>query len=100
MKILKYFSGLQTFSKPFKIYLSKHVVENFINNMIEESEHCSNVMKEHFDKQLVILKKAMKSLRTLLNFGSVTLIMLIIMLEEKIILENVDIMHTETVIAI
>ena len=50
-------NGLQTFSKPFKIYLSKHVVENFINNMIEESKYCSNVMKEHVDKQLVMTKE-------------------------------------------
>ena len=29
------------FSKPFKTYLGKDAVDNFINNMIEESKYCS-----------------------------------------------------------
>ena len=38
------------FSKPFKIYLSKNTVYNFINNMIEESKYYSEVMKKKFNK--------------------------------------------------
>ena len=43
------------FSKPFKTYLGKDTVYNFINNMIEESKHWSDVMKKHFNKELVML---------------------------------------------
>ena len=41
------------FSKPFKTYLGKDEVYNFINNMIEESKYCSDLMKKHFNKKLV-----------------------------------------------
>ena len=30
--------------KPFKAYLGKDAVYNFIDSMIEESEHCSEVI--------------------------------------------------------
>ena len=39
------------FSKSFKTYLGKDVVYNFINNMIEESEYCIEVIKKHFNKK-------------------------------------------------
>ena len=45
------------FGKPFKTYLGKHVVYNFINNMVEESKYCSDVMKKHFNKELVMTNK-------------------------------------------
>ena len=45
------------FSKPFKLYLGKDVVKNFINSMIEESKYCTNIMKKHFNKELVMTKK-------------------------------------------
>ena len=45
------------FSKPFKTYLGKDTVYNFINNMIEESKYCSEVMKKHFNKELVMTKE-------------------------------------------
>ena len=32
------------FSKPFKTYLSKDAVHNFINSMIKESKYCSDMM--------------------------------------------------------
>ena len=38
--------------------------------MIEESEYCSDVVKKHFNKELVMTKEDMKILRTLLNVGS------------------------------
>ena len=40
------------FSKLFKIYLGEDAVYNFINNMIEGSKYCSDVMKKHFNKEL------------------------------------------------
>ena len=45
------------FSKPFKSYLGKDAVYNFISSMIKESEYCSNVMKKIFKKELVTTKK-------------------------------------------
>ena len=45
------------FSKPFKTYLGKDAVYNFINNMIEESKYCSELMKKHFNKELVVTKE-------------------------------------------
>ena len=45
------------FSKPFKSYLSTDAVYSFISSMIEESKYCSNVMKKHFNKELVMMKE-------------------------------------------
>ena len=57
------------FSKPFKRYLGKYAVYNFINNMVEESKYyfinnmveeskyCCDVMKKHFNKELAMTKK-------------------------------------------
>ena len=49
--------------------------------MIEESEYCSDVMKKHFNKELVRLIKIMKILRTQISIGSVKIIILIVMLK-------------------
>ena len=38
------------FSKPFKSYLGKDAVYNFIDSMIDRSICCSDVMKKHFSK--------------------------------------------------
>ena len=40
------------FSKPFKSYLGEDVVYNFINSRFEESEYCSNVIKNILTKNL------------------------------------------------
>ena len=45
------------FSKPHKSYLGKDDVYNFIGSMIQESKYCSDVMKKHFNKELVMTKK-------------------------------------------
>ena len=45
------------FTKPFKSYLGKDTVYNFISSMIKESEYCSDMMRKHFNKELVITKK-------------------------------------------
>ena len=44
-------------SQTFKTYLGKDPVYNLINNMIKESKYCSEVMKKHFNKELVMPKK-------------------------------------------
>ena len=56
-----------------KTYLGKEKVFNFISSMIEESKH--------FNKGLVMTKEGKEDLRTLLNVGSVTMIVLIMMLK-------------------
>ena len=45
------------FSKAFKSYLDKDAVYNFISSMIEESMYCSDLMKKHFNKELVMTKE-------------------------------------------
>ena len=45
------------FGKPFKAYLGKNAIYNFINSMIEESKCCSEVMKKHFNKEFVMTKE-------------------------------------------
>ena len=47
----------EKFSKPFKTYLGKDAVYNFINSMIEESKYCSDLMKEDFNKELMVTKQ-------------------------------------------
>ena len=44
------------FSKPFKSYLVEDNVYNFTGSMFEESKYCSVMMKEHFNKELVVTK--------------------------------------------
>ena len=45
------------FSKPFKTYLGKDAVYNFIKNKIEERKYYSDVMKKYFHKELVMTKE-------------------------------------------
>ena len=45
------------FSKPFESYLGKDGVYNFISSMIEGSKYCSDVMKKHFNKELMMTEK-------------------------------------------
>ena len=45
------------FSKHFKSYLDKDALYNFISSMIKETKYCSDVMKKHFVKNLVMTKK-------------------------------------------
>ena len=42
------------FSKLFKSYFGEDAVYDFINSMVEESKYCSEVMKTHFNKEIVI----------------------------------------------
>ena len=44
-------------SKPFKSHLGQDDVHKFINNMVKESKYCSQVIKKHFNKELVITKE-------------------------------------------
>ena len=51
-------------SKHFKSYLSEDAVYNFINSMVKESKYCTNLMKKHFNKELVMTKKENKDFKT------------------------------------
>ena len=44
-------------SKPFKSHLGEVTVSNFISSMTEESKYCSDVMKKHFHKELVMTQE-------------------------------------------
>ena len=45
------------FSKPFRSYLGENAIYNFINSIIKESKKSSDVMKKHFNKELVMTKE-------------------------------------------
>ena len=45
------------FNQSFKTCIGEDAVYDFINSMIEESKYCSNVMKRHFNKKLVMTKE-------------------------------------------
>ena len=45
------------FREPFTIYLGKDIVYNFINKMITDCKHCSEVMKKHVSKEFVLTKE-------------------------------------------
>ena len=45
------------FSKSFKSYLGEDAVYNFISSKTEESKYSSDVMKKHFNKELLMTKK-------------------------------------------
>ena len=38
--------------KPLKSCLAKNTVYNFINSIVEETKHCSDVRKKHFNKEI------------------------------------------------
>ena len=61
-------------------YLGEDTVYNFINSLVEESTYCTDVMKKHFIEKLVMTKRDLNILRTLLNVGFVTMVMLMMKL--------------------
>ena len=69
------------FNNPFKSYIGEYATYNYIDSMIKESKYCSQVMKKHFNKDLVMTKKIKSILRTLLNVRSVIILMLMVMLK-------------------
>ena len=48
---------------------------------IEESKYCSDVIKKHFNKELVMTKEDNEDFENSANVGSVTMIILILMLK-------------------
>ena len=48
--------------------------------MIEESKYCSDVIKKRFNRELVMTREDHKILRSLLNDGSVIMLMLMVMI--------------------
>ena len=51
------------FSKPVKKYLGEDAVYNFINSMIKESKYCSDMIKKHFNNELVMTKEGNKDFK-------------------------------------
>ena len=48
---------------------------------MEKIRYCTDIMKQHFNKDLVVTKKTIKILKTLLNVGFVIMFMLKVMLK-------------------
>ena len=71
--------------------------------MIKESRFCSDVMKKHFDKELVMTKEDNEDFKqsTKCRNDSLTMIMLMMLKKEinVISLENIEPLHIETVIS-
>ena len=55
------------FSNPFKSYLGKDAAYNFMSRMIEESKYYSDVMKKHFNKELVKTKEDNEDIEILIS---------------------------------
>ena len=71
--------------------------------MIEESKYCSDVMKNHFNKILVMTKGDNEDFHNSTNVGSVIMIILILMSKQEIIvilMKNIEALHIEIVISI
>ena len=51
------------FSKPFKTCLGKGPLCNFINRLTEESKYCNQVVKKHFNTELVMTKEDSQDLQ-------------------------------------
>ena len=47
----------ERFSKSFKSYLGEDAVYNFVNSMAKKSEYCRDLMKKHFNKELITTRK-------------------------------------------
>ena len=45
------------FSELFKTYLGEDAVYNFTDSIIKERKHCSDVIKKHFNKELLMTKE-------------------------------------------
>ena len=45
------------FNKPFKTYLGKDAFYNFINSKMKQCEYCSDVINNHFNKELMMTKE-------------------------------------------
>ena len=52
------------FNNPFKSYPGKDPVYHFISSMIQESKYCGDVMKKHFNKELVMSKEDNEDFKT------------------------------------
>ena len=69
------------FSKPVKSYLDEEAVYNFISSIIEESKYCCDVIKKHFNKELVMTKKDNEDFENSTKCWICDMIILIMMLK-------------------
>ena len=56
------------FSYPFKSYLGKDAIYNFINSMIKESKYRNEMMNKHFNKELVMAKEDQEDFENCTNY--------------------------------
>ena len=50
--------------KPFKSYLGQDAVYNFIKSMIDQSKYCTEIIKKHFNKKLVMTREDDEDFKT------------------------------------
>ena len=94
------------FRKPFKSSLGKYAVLNFISSMIEEIKYCSDVMKKHFKKELVMNNEDNEDFKSsakcwISNFH-ITIILMMMLQQEIIVisLENIEVLRIGTAISV
>ena len=61
--------------------MGEDAVYNFIRSLIKESKYCGDAMKKHFNKELAMTKEYIENMRTQLNFGSLIMTILMVMLK-------------------
>ena len=69
------------FCRPFNSYLDEDAVYNFISVMIEQSKYCSDMMKKHFNKKLLVTKKGDEDFENSTKCWICAMIMLMVMLK-------------------
>ena len=45
------------YSRQYKTWFGEDAIDKFVNDMIEQSEYCSNVIETEFDKPLIMSEK-------------------------------------------
>ena len=51
------------FSKPIKIYRGKNAAYKFIEDMIKEEKYCYKILKNHFNKKIIITEEEKESFK-------------------------------------
>ena len=62
-------NNIEEYSKLYKIYFGKDVIDKIFNDMINENHYCHKIIEIEFNKLLVMTKKNQKDFINLLNEG-------------------------------
>ena len=64
-----------------KSYLGEDALYNFLSGMIGENKYCSDVMKKHFNKELLLNRENNEDLENSTNVGFLIMSIMILMLK-------------------